>query len=99
MGLTIVKKKAREGAGEYRQFRQLQVRRPYIGGIHPWTGVDKQFSARHKLTFGPRATARAFFFLSVRKLLSKVASIFMLFMPPARLERTTIGLRDLPSTT
>jgi hypothetical protein len=32
MGLTYVKKKAREGAGEYHQheYRQLQVRRPYI---------------------------------------------------------------------
>jgi hypothetical protein len=58
MGRTIVKKKARERAGEYHQYRQLQVRRPYIGGLHPWTGVDKQFSGRHKLTFGPRATAR-----------------------------------------
>jgi hypothetical protein len=58
MGLTIVKKNARECAGECHQFRQLQVRRPYIGGIHLWTRVDKQVSGRHKLIFGPRATAR-----------------------------------------
>ena len=55
MGLTIVKKKPGDAAGEYRQFRQMQVRRPYIGGIHMWTRVDKQFSGRHKLHFGPRA--------------------------------------------
>ena len=81
MGPTIVKKKAREGAGEYHQYRQLHVRRPYIGGIHLWTRGDKQFFGRHKLIFGPRATAReirarVFFFFYLGKSLSKVASIF-----------------------
>ena len=72
MGLTIVKKNARERAGEYHQYRQLQVRRPYIGGIHLCTRVHKQFSGRHKLIFGPRATAREirarvfFFFLRTK---------------------------------
>ena len=51
-------KKAREGAGEYGQYRQLQVRRPYIGRIHLCTRLHKLFSGRHKLIFGPRATAR-----------------------------------------
>ena len=81
MGLTIVKKKPGDAAGEYRQFRQLQVRRPYIGGLHLWTRADKQFSGHHKLIFGPRATAReirarVFFFFYLGKSLSKVASIF-----------------------
>jgi hypothetical protein len=58
MGLTIVKKKAREGAGEYGQYRQLQVHRPSIGRIHLCTRLHKLFSGRHKLIFGPSATAR-----------------------------------------
>jgi hypothetical protein len=58
MGLTIVKKKPGDAAGEYRQFRQLQVRRPYIGGIHLWARLGKLRTGRLNLIFGPRATAR-----------------------------------------
>jgi hypothetical protein len=84
MGLTILKKKPGDAAGEYHQFRQLQVRTAvdlaYIGGLHLWTRGDKQFSGRHKLIFGPRATAREMrarvFFFYLGKSLSKVASIF-----------------------
>jgi hypothetical protein len=39
---TIVKKNARECAGAYHQYRQLQVRRPYIGGIHLCTRTSAQ---------------------------------------------------------
>jgi hypothetical protein len=71
MGLTIVKKKPREGAREYHQYRELQVHRPYIGGLHLkvhtaaqavfWPSQVNFWAARDRAR-DPRTRSSLFFF-------------------------------------